>query len=135
MQSEVSLSGSAASITSWRANSDNTTYTATITPTASGAVTIGVAANVATDAANNANTAATSKTVTILVVQAQQVDTTSPGVSILVPSDTQMGAFDVTIEFTETVSDFVGSEVSLSGSAASITRGVRIVITLSTLLR
>ena len=125
-QSDVSLSGSAASITSWRANSGNTVYTATITPTASGTVTIGVAANVATDAANNANTAATSKTVTILtvtilVVQVQQVDTTSPGVSILVPSDTQMGAFDVTIEFTETVSGFVGSEVSLSGSAASIT--------------
>ena len=119
--SDVFLSGSAASITSWRANSDNTTYTATITPTASGAVTIGVAANVATDAANNANTAATSKTVTILVVQAQQVDTTSPGVSILVPSGTQTGAFDVTITFSETVSGFVGSEVSLSGSAASIT--------------
>ena len=125
-QSDVSLSGSAASITSWRANSGNTVYTATITATASGTVTIGVAANVATDAANNTNTAATSKTVTILtvtilVVQVQQVDTTSPGVSILVPSDTQMGAFDVTIEFTETVSGFVGSEVSLSGSAASIT--------------
>ena len=125
-QSDVSLSGSAASITSWRANSGNTVYTATITATANGTVTIGVAANVATDAANNANTAATSKTVTIrtvtiLVVQIQQADTTSPGVSILVPSDTQMGAFDVTIEFTETVSGFVGSEVSLSGSAASIT--------------
>ena len=64
-QSEVSLTGSAASITGWRANSGNTVYTATITPTASGTVTIGVAANVATDAANNANTAATSKTVTV----------------------------------------------------------------------
>ena len=64
-QSEVSLTGSAASITSWSANSDDTVYTATITPTASGTVTIGVAANVATDAANNQNTAATSKTVTV----------------------------------------------------------------------
>ena len=119
-QSDVSLSGSAASITSWRANSGNTVYTATITPTANGTVTIGVAANVATDAANNANTAATSKTVairtvTILVVQSQ------PGVSILVPSGVQNGAFDATITFSETVSGFVGSEVSLSGSAASIT--------------
>ena len=114
-QSEVSLRGSAASITGWRANSDNTVYTATITPTASGTVTIGVAANVATDAANNQNTAATSKTVTV------SVDTTAPGVSISVPSGTQNGAFSVTITFTETVSGFVGSEVSLSGSAASIT--------------
>ena len=119
-QSDVSLSGSAASITSWRANSSNTVYTATITATANGTVTIGVAANVATDAANNANTAATSKTVairtvTILVVQSQ------PGVSILVPSGVQNGAFDVTITFTETVSGFVQSDVSLSGSAASIT--------------
>ena len=119
-QSDVSLSSSAASITSWRANSGNTVYTATITATANGTVTIGVAANVATDAANNANTAATSKTVairtvTILVVQSQ------PGVSILVPSGVQNGAFDATITFSETVSGFVGSEVSLSGSAASIT--------------
>ncbi len=114
-QSDVSLTGSAASITSWSANSDDTVYTATITPTASGTVTIGVAANVATDAANNQNTAATSKTVTA------SVDTESPGVSIAVPSGVRNGAFSVTITFTETVSGFVGSDVSLSGSAASIT--------------
>ena len=113
VQSEVSLSGSAASITGWRANSGNTVYTATITPTASGTVTIGVAANVATDAANNQNTAATSKTVT--------VDVNAPTVTIGVPSGTQTGAFDVTITFTETVSGFAQSDVSLSGSAASIT--------------
>ena len=111
--SEVSLSGSAASITSWSANSDNTVYTATITPTANGTVTVGVAANVATDAANNQNTAATSQTVT--------VDVDKPSVTIGVPSGTQSSAFDTTITFSETVSGFVGSEVSLSGSAASIT--------------
>ncbi len=121
VQSDVSLSGSAASITAWNANTANTVYTATITPTASGTITVGVAANVATDAANNPNTAATSKTVTTLVVQLQQVDATSPGVTISVPSETQNGAFDVTITFTETVWGFVQSDVSLSGSAASIT--------------
>ena len=82
-QSDVSLRGSAASITGWRANSGNTVYTVTITPTASGTVTIGVAANVATDAANNSNTAATSKNVT--------VDVDKPTVTIGVPSGTQTG--------------------------------------------
>ena len=114
-QSDLSLTGSAASITAWNANSDNTTYTATITPTTSGTVMIGVAANVATDGTNNPNTAATSKTVTV------NVDTTAPNVSISVPSGVQNGAFSVTIIFAETVSGFVGSDVSLSGSAASIT--------------
>ena len=113
VQSDVSLRGSAASITSWRANSGNTVYTATITPTARGTVTIGVDANVATDAANNQNTAATSKTVS--------VDVDKPTVTIGVPSGVQNGAFDATITFTESVSNFVQSDVSLRGSAASIT--------------
>ena len=113
-QSDVSLSGSAASITSWSANSDDTVYTATITPTASGTVTVSVAASVATDAANNPNTAATSKTV--------NVDVDPPGVIIAVPEDAQNGAFDVTITFTEAVSDFVQADLTLTGDAnASIT--------------
>ena len=91
---------------SWSANSDNTVYTATITPTASGTMTIGVAADVATDAANNPNTAATSKTVT--------VDVDAPGVSIAVPSGVQNGAFNVTITFTEAVVGFVKGDVSFS---------------------
>ena len=76
-------------------------------------MTIGVDANVATDAANNQNTAATSKTVS--------VDVDKPTVTIGVPSGVQNGAFDATITFSETVSGFVGSDVSLRGSAASIT--------------
>ena len=111
--SDVSLTGSAASITAWRANGDNTIYTATITPMASGTVTISVSADVATDAAGNPNTEATSQPVT--------VDVDPPEVSISVPSGVQNGAFDVTITFTETVSGFVQSDVSLTGSAASIT--------------
>ena len=114
-QSDVSLTGSAASITAWRSNSSNTLYTATITPTASGTVTLNVSSGVATDAAGNNNTAAASKTVTV------SVDTDAPGVSISVPSGVQNGAFNATITFTEVVSGFVGSDVSLTGSAASIT--------------
>ena len=114
--SDVSLTGSAASITLWSANSDNTVYTATITPTASGTVTVSVAADVATDAVGNQNSAATSQTVTV------SVDTAPPGVSITVPSGAQNGAFNVTITFTEAVSDFVQSELSLTGTAsASVT--------------
>ena len=113
-QSDVSLTGSAASITVWSANNDNTVYTATITPTTSGTVTVSVAADVATDAAGNPNTAATPQTVA--------VDIDRPMVSISgFPSGTQTGAFDTTITFSETVSGFTQSDVSLTGSAASIT--------------
>ena len=121
-QSDVSLTGAAASITAWNANNDNTVYTATITPTASGTVTISVAANVATDAANNPNTAATSKTVTVSLDTPPPRDTDAPRVSISAPSDVQNGAFDATITFTEAVSGFTQSDLSLSGTAtASIT--------------
>ena len=113
VSSDVSLTGSAASITGWRSNSDNTVYTVTITPTASGAVTVSVAANLATDAAGNPNTAAPAKTVTI--------DVDAPMVTIGVPSGTQTSTFNVTITFTETVSGFTQSDISLMGSAASIT--------------
>ena len=65
VQGDVSLSGTAtASITDWK-TTDNTVYTATITPTTSGTVILDIAADVATDAANNGNTAATAQTVTI----------------------------------------------------------------------
>ena len=110
-QSDVALTGSAASITTWSANNNKTVYTATITPTASGTVTINVAANVAKDAANNPNTAATAKTVT--------VDVDAPSVSISVPSDNQTGAFEATITFTEPVSGFVQADVRLSGTATA----------------
>ncbi len=113
-QSDLTLSGTAtASITAW-ATTDDTTYTATLTPTTGGEVTLSVAANVATDAASNNNTAAETQTVT--------VDMTSPGVSLSVPADAQNSAFDVTITFTESVSDFEQSDLTLSGTAtASIT--------------
>ena len=115
VQSDLSLSGTAtASITAWNTD-DNTVYSATVTPTTSGTVKLGVSAGVAADAAGNKNTAATSKAVTV------NMDVDKPTVTIGVPSGTQTGAFDVTITFSESVSGFVQSDVSLSGSAASIT--------------
>ena len=115
VRSELSLGGTAtATVTAWSANTENTVYTATITPTTSGTVILDIAADVATDAANNGNTAATQQSI--------DVDVDAPAVSISVPSDTQNTAFDVTITFTESVSDFVQGDVSVSGTAtASIT--------------
>ena len=113
-QSDLSVGGTAsASVTAW-SGTRNTTYTATITPTSSGTVTLNVAAGVAADAANNSNTAATSQTV--------RIDVDAPSVSITVPTDDQTGAFDATIAFTEAVSNFEQSDVTVSGTAgASIT--------------
>ena len=113
-QADLGLSGTAtATITAWT-TTDDTIYTAKITPTMSGTVILSIAAGVATDVANNTNAAATTQTV--------NVDVNAPGVSISVPSDAQDSAFDVTITFTEEVSGFVQADLSLSGTAtASIT--------------
>ena len=115
-QTDVNLSGTAtASITTWEETTEDTVYTATITPTTSGTVILNVDADVATDAGENGNTAATQQTVT--------VDVDRPTVTITVPSGIQNGAFDITITFSEAVSDFVQTDVSLSGTmtTASIT--------------
>ncbi len=113
-QSEVSVSGTAtASITAWE-TTDNTVFTATLTPTTSGEVTLGVAAAVATDVEGYSNTASDAQTV--------DIDMDAPSVSLAVPEDAQYDTFDVVITFTESVSGFEQSEVSVSGTAmASIT--------------
>ena len=46
-------------------------------------------------------------------------DTSPPGASISMPSGVQNGAFDATITFTEVVSGFAQSDVSLSGTASA----------------
>ena len=113
-QADLSVSGTATtSITAWT-TTDNTVFTATITPTTSGTVILNIAAEVATDAANNNNTASETQTVTI--------DVDAPGVSISVPTDAQSDAFEATITFTEVVSGFEQADLTLSGTAtASIT--------------
>ena len=117
-QADLSLSGTAnAAITSWE-TTDNTTYTAEITPSISGTVALSVPAGVATDVANNPNITSGTQTVTVLVTQQQNANTDSPGVSITVLSGVQNGAFDVTITFTEPVSDFVQADLSLTSNTA-----------------
>ncbi len=83
---------------------DDITYTADVTPVTDGDITFSVAAGVATDLAGNANTAATTKTVSVDV---------KPEVSLTVPSGVQNKPFTVTITFTETVSGFEQSELVL----------------------
>ena len=98
-----------------------TSYTATLTPSATGTVTVDVAADAAVDGAGNGNTAASRYSVA--------ADLDAPTVDISGPSDAQNGAFDVTITFSESVTGFekadvaVGADVvtGLSGSGASYT--------------
>ena len=74
-RSDLGLTGTAvATTTHWRPQPNGTQYHATITPTGDGALTLNIAENVAFDATNNGNEAA-SRTV--------QIDRTPPTVTIL----------------------------------------------------
>ncbi|WP_157673826.1 Ig-like domain-containing protein [Cognaticolwellia beringensis] len=86
-------------------------YSALITPTANGAVTLDVNANVAQDIAGNLNTAATRVT--------SQYDATRPSVAIQnVPENTK-AAFIATFAFDKIVTGFIGSDISISNGRAS----------------
>ncbi|NOQ26233.1 MAG: T9SS type A sorting domain-containing protein [Bacteroidales bacterium] len=80
------------------------TYTATITPVASGDVTIAVPANVAQDAATNDNEAATN-----LVVEAD-LDAPTVALTTLVTEPVN-GEFDITITFSEETAGLLENEI------------------------
>ena len=90
---------------------DGNTYTATITPIGDGPVTVDIASAVAQDAAGNDNTAATQASTTF--------DGTAPGVDIQGEPGATNGAFPVTFEFTEDVTGFDGTDVSLTNATLS----------------
>ena len=90
-------------------------YTATITPAASGTVTVDVAENVAEDGASNGNTAASRYSV--------EADLDAPTVSISGPTASQSDSFDVTITFTESVTGFEQEEVTVGNGAATALSG------------
>ena len=93
----------------------DTEFTALITPTADGAVTVDVAAGVATDAAGNGNTAAT---------QASSIyDNTAPTVTITGVSATSMAAFMATFTFSEGVNGFTVEDITVGNGAASAFTG------------
>ena len=93
------------------AATDAKVYTADITPSADGAVTIDVAANVATDAAENGNDAAPQFTIV--------ADASPPGLSIELPGTETTGAFTATFTFTEDVTGFELADIVLGNAAAS----------------
>ncbi len=88
-------------------------YTADITPTADGAVTVDIAAGIATDAAGNSNTAATQLSITS--------DQTAPTVTITTgeSSPTNATSFAVTITFSEDVIDFTADDITVGNGTAS----------------
>jgi len=91
-----------------------TTCTATITPSASGAVTADVATDVAEDAAGNGNTAATQLSVTADLVAPTVTLARADGLTTPVN-----GAFDITVTFSESVTGFTANDLTVgTGSAA-----------------
>ncbi|TVV42459.1 Ig-like domain-containing protein, partial [Thalassolituus sp. C2-1] len=104
-----------ASVSAFSATSASV-YTALITPTADGAVTVDVAGSVAQDAAGNNNTAAVQLTVTY--------DGTQPSVVISGASGSINAAFTATFTFSEnvtgfTVGDIVAGNASVSAFSAT----------------
>ena len=92
---------------------DGNTYTADITPSGAGNITIDVAANVAIDAASNNNTAAT-QVVTVFDNVAPTVDIQGEPVAV-----NNTAAYSVTFEFSENVTGFVIGDITVGNGAAS----------------
>ena len=110
-QTDLSLAPNTAgaTITTWVADGNQARYAAVITPTTSGEVTFNVAAGVATDAANNPNTAAIEQSVT--------VDVDSPSVTLTLSASGQGGnnnRIDIQISFTEPVEGFEQTDLSVT---------------------
>ena len=113
VQEDLALSGTAnPSITAWE-TTDNTVFTATITPVSSGRVYYSVPADVATDTDGKSNTASNR--------YSREIDLDPPTVTVSVPTDTQSDAFDVTIRFNGSVYNFEQDDVSLADSTADAT--------------
>lgn len=85
---------------------DGNTFTADITPNGTGDITLDIAANVAQDKAGNDNTAASQVSLTY--------DATAPTVTIMGPTDVVTSDFTVTMTFSEDVTGFVASDVTVT---------------------
>ena len=107
---DIDLSGDATATVTLTGS--GSAYTATLTPTADGDLIIQVPADAAEDAATNRNIASQSHTV--------PVDLVPPTVTTIgVPTEVQNDLFDVDIEFSENVTGFASSDISLTGDATA----------------
>ncbi|MEG4068354.1 DUF4347 domain-containing protein, partial [Microcoleus sp. Pol11C2] len=89
-----------------------TTYNFTVTPTGQGTVTVNVPTGVATDAAGNNNTAATALTRTF--------DSIAPTVSLTsAAAATVTAAFPVTATFSESTTNFIASDITVTNGTVS----------------
>ncbi|WP_190273944.1 Ig-like domain-containing protein [Maricaulis maris] len=86
-------------------------YTADITPTTDGAVTVDVATGAANDGAGNPSTAAAQFSISS--------DATPPGLAISLPGATVEGTFTATFTFSEGVTGFELSDITVTNGAAS----------------
>ncbi|MCK4664978.1 MAG: hypothetical protein KAT68_19060 [Bacteroidales bacterium] len=93
--------------------SDSTTFTADITPTAEGLITININSDVAVDNAGNPNTGSN-----VLEIN---FDSTLPSVSLSTMEDnpTNSNLFEITIEFSEKVTGFDVGDISVVNGTAS----------------
>ncbi|NRB40126.1 MAG: hypothetical protein HRU20_16950 [Pseudomonadales bacterium] len=91
---------------------DGKTYTALISPTAEGALSVAVIAEVASDAAGNQNSAATTLS--------SLYDITAPTLVIEDVPTHSKGGFTVTFSFSEAVSDFTAQDVLLNNAVVSL---------------
>ena len=125
VQGDISLSGTAtATVTSFTGS--GRTYTAEITPTTSGDVNINVDADVAEDTAENGNTAATQKTVQVLI-ETDPMDPVDPpivedGIDVLLAVFQEgveiydlsvTGPFELLISFRESMTGFEQSDLQV----------------------
>ena len=95
---------------------DNASYTATVTPAASGAVTVDIAAGAAQDSAGNPSAAADQFSIT--------ADTAAPTVTITsTASEPVSGPFSVTVSFSEPVTGFELSDLVVGNGTASELQG------------
>ena len=103
-------------------SSDNRTFTATITPVATGTVTLNVAANVAEDAVGIGNTAAAQVSISHT---ASVADTTAPTVTSIVrqdPTTTPTNADTLTwrVTFNEDVKDVGDADFEIAGAGQGL---------------
>ena len=89
----------------------DSSYILSVTPSTTGIMVVTVPKDAAHDAAGNGNNAGP--------FSGAQVALGAPNVTIVAPSATQNGPFDITITFSEEINDFGPDDISLSGTASA----------------